>query len=634
MRAVLVGTDFLKDVDGSFKAIETNTNIHTEIDVNLYIDLSAIDEIVAETPINEIVLVTKNALNGLIQSVELSDSAKLLSTEKTSFKAEIKKYCENRGYTFTLLTAEENSITIPYVEDTENKLIIRVSFDTTALIDDTYARDNWEFLKLMYDTDVNSIPKTFINDAELGLDSIGTEVRDNGNHPNYLIKKRYTPADYRVFPKILKINTGAELESIKGSLETDEYLQEYIYNPDDLLDNRIKHYRSVDLLYGSNLDVSNLWCIEFGNAFEIDETCDYDDNNLVQFWERPKYINKFINVGDKDPHLSGDKNTTILMEDDTKVKLSSLETGSAIKTISIPNLPIDELTYTVSQWSSPYGEFVENYSTTTASLISKRLQENWIGFFCEFETTDGIKFSDVSQAAILCKVLESGSTDNYIVKFKTYQELDLEDTLLLYDTETSLIVEKTINTISYSYGMEDVYTTDFEQMDIFLTMEESENTRWGILTHNYSYDCEYVSPFPYCYDCAGGYQGTHGVSGCCRTGGFYGGYITATCYLDGYQYTCSQNGYCNSSKSDKRLKKKIKHIETTKTGIKLYSFEFKKWFIDKTKFETGDDLSGAYVGVLAQDLIGTKEEIYVRMEADGYYSVDYEGLGIQLMQKI
>jgi hypothetical protein len=629
MKAVLIGTDLLKDVDGSFKAIETNTNIHTEIDVNLYIDLTVIDDIISGTGINEIVLITKNALNGIIKSVDLSDSTKSSDQDKRSFKAEIKSYCEDKGYTFTLITVEENSITVPYVEDAENKLIIRASFDTTALIDDTYAKDNWEFLKLMHDADVNSIPKTFINDAEFGLDSIGTVIRNNGNHPNYLIKKRYTPADYRTFPKILKINTIDELESIKELLEIDEYLQEYIYNPGDLLDNRIKHYRSVDLLYGSNLDVSNLWCIEFGNAFEIEETCDYDNDNLAQYWERPKYINKFINPNTKDPHLSGDKNTLVLMNDNSRVKISSLENNSVIKTVSIPNLPIDELDYIISDWSSPYEEFIENYNTTTAALKSKRLQENWIGFFCEFETIDGIKFSDVSQAAILCKVLESGSTDNYIVKFKTYAELSPNDTLLLYDTETSLLVEKTVNTISYSYGMEDVYTTDFEQIDIFLTMEESENTRWGILTHNYTFDCEYLYPYPYCYACGSGSQTSHGISGCCRSGGFYGGVFSATCYLDGLQNVCYSSGYCNSNKSDKRLKKKIKQTGITKSGVKLYAFEFKKWFIDKTKFETGDDISGTYEGVLAQDLIGTRDEIYVRMESDGYYSVDYEGLEIQ-----
>ena len=33
MRAVIIGTDFLKDTDGSFKALETNTNIQMDMDI-------------------------------------------------------------------------------------------------------------------------------------------------------------------------------------------------------------------------------------------------------------------------------------------------------------------------------------------------------------------------------------------------------------------------------------------------------------------------------------------------------------------------------------------------------------------------------------------------------------------------
>jgi hypothetical protein len=42
------------------------------------------------------------------------------------------------------------------------------------------------------------------------------------------------------------------------------------------------------------------------------------------------------------------------------------------------------------------------------------------------------------------------------------------------------------------------------------------------------------------------------------------------------------------------------------------------------------DLNGTYKGVLAQDLIDTKFESNVTIESDGYYAVDYDGLGIKL----
>ena len=637
MRGVLIGTDLLKDIDGSFKTIETNTNIQTAVNASVYFNEDMFNDFITGTSINEIVFISKSQLNTVISDIELNENDEVIPNKGKDLSIVIKDYCQKNSLTYTPIVVDNNAITIPFVEDSDNKLIIRVSFDTTALIDDTYARDNWEFLKLMYDTEENSIPKTYINDEELGFDSIGTAIRDNGNHPNFLVKKRFTPADNRTFPKVLKINTVEELEALKQSLEIDEYLQEYIYNPNDLLDNRVKFYRSVDLIYGSNLDILNLWCVEHSNSFEIDPTCDYDDNNAVQYWERPKYIYKFINHGDKDPHLSGDENTEVLMQDGTKVKISSLQTNSIIKTVSIPNLPINELDYNTSTWQSSYGDFMEGYQIDTATLKGKNVQENWTGFFYELETIDGIKFSDVSQAAILCKVLESGSTENYIVKFKLYADLNEGDTILLYNTETSTVVDKEISNITISYAMVDVYTTDFEQIDVFLTMEESENSTWGIMTHNYSYDCYEFGFYPNCVDCGGGWYASHGYSACCRCGGsWYGwcspGGIYATCYdVDAtFSRVCSPFGYCNNNKSDKRLKKKIKHVETLENGIKLYTFEFKKHYIKKVAELYNDDVSGVYKGVLAQDLVGTKYDMFIKIEDDGYYSVDYQGLGIKL----
>lgn len=639
MRTVLIGTDLLKDIDGSFKAIETNTNIQTAVDATIYFNEYTFNDFVSGASINEIVFISKSELNLVLNDIELNQNDEIISNTGKDFSSFLKSYCETKGLTFTSIIADKNSITIPFVEDTDNKLIIRVAYDTTAIIDDIYARDNWEFLKLMHDTDENSIPKTYINDEELGFDSIGTTIRDNGVHPNFVVKKRFTPADNRTFPKVLKITTIEELGTLKESLDIDEYLQEYIYNPNDLIDNRVKFYRSVDLIYGPNLDVLNLWCVEHGNSFEIDSTCDYDDNNMVQYWERPKYIYKFINSGDKDPHLSGDENTMVLLEDNTKVNLSSLQSGSVIKTISIPNLPIDELTYSTQTWSTSYVDFMDNYHIDTASLKNKNVQENWIGFFYEIETVDGIKFSDVSQAQILYKTLESGSTENYVVKFEMYPMLNVGDTILLYNTESEMVVDKQISNISISYSMVNVYTTDFEQLDVFLTMEEGENPIWGIMTHNYAYDCREIGFYPNCVDCTSGNYEGHGVTGCCRCGetGGFGTCDTATlfyavCYdIDQtFDRVCDLYGYCNNNKSDKRLKKNIKHIKTLENGIKLYTFEFKEKFIKKTISFYNEDLSGVWEGVLAQDLIGTSYDMYVKLEKDGYYSVDYKGLGIKL----
>ena len=67
--------------------------------------------------------------------------------------------------------------------------------------------------------------------------------------------------------------------------------------------------------------------------------------------------------------------------------------------------------------------------------------------------------------------------------------------------------------------------------------------------------------------------------------------------------------------SDRRLKRNIVLLET-RNGIKLYSFQY-LW---------SDEY---FVGVMAQDLLGTEHESAV-VERNGYYTVDYSKLGFNM----
>ncbi len=153
MRAVIIGTDFVRDTDGSFKAIETNTNIHPGVSLKYYFDVNILDQIVSGSTINEIHFINKKVLAaGYQPEIDLTpDSAESIANSaglpNPNLRQLLEHYCQNRGITFNNIVLDNNSVTVPYIEDTPNKLIIRISYDVTALIDDTYARDNWEFLK-------------------------------------------------------------------------------------------------------------------------------------------------------------------------------------------------------------------------------------------------------------------------------------------------------------------------------------------------------------------------------------------------------------------------------------------------------------------------------------------------------
>lgn len=78
---------------------------------------------------------------------------------------------------------------------------------------------------------------------------------------------------------------------------------------------------------------------------------------------------------------------------------------------------------------------------------------------------------------------------------------------------------------------------------------------------------------------------------------------------------CSCHNDCGCNYSDVRLKESIQYIET-RNGLRIYTWNY-IW--DKTT---------TYLGVIAQELIGTKHEKALRLDANGYYMVNYKQLPI------
>jgi hypothetical protein len=101
---------------------------------------------------------------------------------------------------------------------------------------------------------------------------------------------------------------------------------------------------------------------------------------------------------------------------------------------------------------------------------------------------------------------------------------------------------------------------------------------------------------------------------------YNGGPVIATSILDvSARYISGGGGGTfsyNYGGSDIRLKRDIVLLETRADGIKVYSFRYK----------TSEEY---YIGVMAQDLLGTQWESAVGTGSDGMYWVDYSKLPVK-----
>jgi hypothetical protein len=477
MKAVLIATDFLKDIDNSFKIIEINTNVHI-VAKNLlkYFNMVEFDEFLIANNIDTIEFIYPKGLDNVY---DLDEEREYHEYQLDTIYGVLGDHYSGSSITFNVHTTEKTAITIPQIEDGPNKLILRTSYDSTALIDDTYARDNWELLKLVHDGDPTSIPATYINHPTIGFDSIGTNIRDNGDFPNFIIKQRYPTTDYKTYPKVLKIDTVDKLNEIKNNLLSEEYLQEYIYNPTDTIEGKLKTYRSISMIYGPNLDTFNL--IDpyvHTNATAPSQAVDYDENGFIQIWERPSFIQKVGTTNIKTTYHF-DETSKIILADNTIASIDDITIGSNLKTLGIEGMPSDDENQFI--WEEDYSVVINNTTGVTTSIEAI----NWIEsseWLMNVTLEGGIKFVDVVDSVVLStKINDSGK-----VHFKQFKNINVGEYFIIYDLQTNTFLQKIVENIEYSYEKLKVYTVDVEPYDAFLTAEEDvETPRYVILQHNY-----------------------------------------------------------------------------------------------------------------------------------------------------
>lgn len=453
MKAVLISTDYIKTEDGSYKILEMNTN--TSINVmgenQQCLDFSELQSFIESNGFTKVNLIYPNS--------------------STLFKNQLETiYSGSTTITFNSFETQQGSITVPYMEDDETTFTIRISYDTTAIVDDEYCRDKYGFIKAL-GSDVFK-PKVFIPNVVDDFQTL-TEFTYTGTKPNFIIKKRYPVYDKLVYPRLFKITTLEELIAVKQLVETDvEYLQEYVVS--ELVNGKHNILRSIDLIYGSNLDVINLGGYKEIHTLKVDVWEDtYGTNNELEKSNRPKYITHYGNS--ESGTYTMDIYDDIIMGNDSFKPFADLIAGDVVKSILITGLPENEKEYNINTWAGSYSDFVNNFAMDTAVVISK-FQTNPIDdLFVRITLEDGITWDDHTGTRFLTK-------NGDVIKFKNVNELIIGDEIEMVNVLDNTIVNKTIQNLApvFKYGviMGDI---DVETKDVYLSIIQNN---LALIMHN------------------------------------------------------------------------------------------------------------------------------------------------------
>lgn len=471
MKATILGTDLLQHGD-SVKILEINTqagiyNVGAE-----FLDYTALFDVLASNNITEFHFIYVD------EKAQAPNGA-----EDFIFEDKIKEKCTELGISYTPHTVAVGSVTVPAIEDADNKFILRQAYDISALVDSTYCADKFEFFSLMSGS--SYIPKTYFTSDELSLDDFDSLNINDSVYPNSVQKARYPQYDREALPLLSKYTTTEQLTSAKSNLDSDVLIQEFIDDESNVVNGYWSVIRSIDIIYGSNLDTISLGGYTHSALVPLTFFDNEFEENGVDLNKksRSKFLNKNSGQDVATIRYHTDEESDILMFDGSISNVTQIQENDLIKTANF-----DWIEGGSSEEYDPRTSYTSvdtisgSLSYVSSSLISSESQEVE-SFFVQITLDGGEVWTDTPSTSYVIE--RSGSLDT---NFEFVNKLLVGDKIITINKNTNNVSKKEITSLEIVWDSVRIYNLDFEPYDYF--MVDVNNDEYALM-HNICSYCGY-----------------------------------------------------------------------------------------------------------------------------------------------
>ena len=504
MKGTLIGSDYLKQ-GNELKFLEINTNIaiHKEVD---WLDIDPLLALLTGSNVTEFHLIHQGIDTAQYPFIEESPD------EGYYFANQLSSSLALHNISFTSHEVAQGAITVPYIEDADHKFILRQSYDNTAIIDSSYAADNFEFFTLMSGS--NYSPKLFQSSSADGMyiDTLGSLDLDTP-HPSIVVKSRYPSGDgnLQTYKFTDTSSIDADLNNLKANLDEDYSIQEFINSDSNIVSGSWSVIRGIDILYGSNLDVLHLGGYKQSSYLKLNDW-DVTYSGSTQVLDtRSKILYNSKNYGTSKTFYHSDAETLVLKSDGTSVSGSDLIVGDDIKSVLFDfEQGYERSGSTMDSGPEFLGHFgyLSNISSSlqyvTSTLVNVSQGVNDMPMI-NITLNDGTTLLDSPNQHFLIE--ESGSNLTY---FEFVNYFIPGDKICYLDTSTNKISKKEITSLSTTWGDPslNIFNYDFEPSDFFLSHQSASQY---LIMHNSCHGCGWSGCGPTwcdntCVQCSGGGQ--------------------------------------------------------------------------------------------------------------------------------
>jgi len=489
MRTVIVGSDFMYDKNGLLRPIEINTSIgwhkHKMEEDSVSFDLTELKEFILQNNFSKVFYLGTHSY----------------------FSERFLQLANEIEIDYEFIPVDLGSFAIPYVEDSDDVLIIRTAYDNSAAVDYEYCRDKISYLELIKNQSFGS-QFAYKNDNSELVHYI-SEINDNGDNPNFILKYRYPQYNKEIYPKLYKINNQEELQGLLESLPEDYFLMEFLYNEDKLIDNHIQVKRSLNLLFPPDLQSIpiGLYTIFCNNS--IDSSNQYDHGNQLVLG-RKKYLTNDLPI--RLPKLQD--TDLVMMADGTYKNAENLEIGDEIRTIDVPN------PFNVNNGNELVNYKINFEELQTGSVFSTNRITNKqrVNLFCnvvkikftdgtDWLDTEGSKYLSIKNDEVRFLILNTNEKINSKFTIETGDKIVLVNTS---DINGITFLEKIVESIETTSEFFGGWEITVEREHLFLTKSSLEDdVSFVAIEHNNNacyafFGCTYYpeecfkSEYPYC----------------------------------------------------------------------------------------------------------------------------------------
>lgn len=467
MTGTFFSSDFVIDNNGNNRLIEINTDttVMPYVIESGIIDYTEFFEYLETTNITEIVVVYKpdihiNVINHLSQSM----------MELTPFIT-----------TFTKVEIEGDSIFPISTDDSDNKFILRMAYDESAILDSEYAKGTLNLLTLFVDNDdSNSIVNFYHSSSLYGSYNTLDYTINNNIIPDIATKtifEEHKPIGFYKLGNSTDTNENRWNSFIENEITPNLILQQYHFNNDSVIDNKLTSIRNFSIVCGPDLNLIPIGEYVIDAILELPNTLDSEiDDSIIANKLSNKHYHEFTTNAPK-PFTSGLLGTTdILIPDNSYTKLQNLKKNDIVESYFISGSPQTDSTIELLNWKSdgipfPYGSFL------TSSIVMNIFEED-----VEYNTINELVINDTDKIYCGTKkiflVYDSGSNST-VYKYATNIDPTID---YLYDISASIFPITKNNMFILEDDEFKLIELDIEETDTYLI--SGSNHYNAVITHN------------------------------------------------------------------------------------------------------------------------------------------------------